>query len=97
MEPYKNKLIEDKYNEEQIYWLAPGLGIIKQQINYSWGDYEMVLGQEWTMSRYHETEASPSMIINNLNELANLFGEEVFIPKKSSGIVKFAPSFRKGF
>jgi len=86
-----------KYNEEQIYWVAHSLGIVKQQINYSWGDYEMVLGQEWIMNRYSESEASPSMIFNSLNELANAFGEEKFIPKKSSGIVKFAPTYRKGF
>ena len=83
-----------KYTEKQTYWLAKGFGIVKQLIEYQWGDYEMVTAHEWTMERYNESDASSPIIINSLDELANQFGEEYFIPKKSSGIIKFAPKFK---
>ena len=82
------------YNEKQTYWLAKDYGIVKQLIEYSWGDYEMVTAHEWTISRYNESAPSSPIILNSLDELANQFGEEYFIPKKSSGIAKFAPKFK---
>ena len=85
------------YNEKQTYWLAKdssGIrGIVKQTVEYSWGDYEMVTGLDWEMERYNESEPSSPIILNSLDELAKQFGEERFIPKKSSGISKFSPKF----
>ena len=83
-----------KYTEKQTYWLAKNYGIIKQLIEYQWGDYEMVTAHEWTMQRYNESDSSSPVVLNSLDELANQFGEDRFIPKKSSGIVKFAPKYK---
>ena len=63
------------YNEKQTYWLAKDYGIVKQLIEYSWGDYEMVTAHEWTISRYNESAPSSPIILNSLDELANQFGE----------------------
>ena len=83
-----------KYTELQTYWLARGYGIIKQLIEYKWGDYEMTTAHEWTMQRYNESEPAAPIVLNSIEDLVRQFNEDHFIPKKSSGIVKFAPKFK---
>ena len=83
-----------RYNEKQTYWIAKGYGIIKQLIEYSWGDYDMVTAHEWVISRYNESAPGSQIVLNSLDELAHQFGEEQFISKKSAGITKFAPKFK---
>ena len=85
------------YFEEQIYWLVKNLGIVKQQLWYHWGDgsiYPPVLGTEWTMSSYSESDVNSSasgLVFTSLDEFAQAVGFEKYKFKRSAGLKKLEP------
>ena len=84
------------YYEDQIYWLVKGLGIVKQQLWYHWGEgfsYPPVLGYEWTMSSYSEVEVENSVgaIFTSLDDFAQAMGMDKFKVKRSAGLKKMEP------
>lgn len=84
------------YYEDHEFVLVKNLGIIGQVVTYRWGDYPEVLGYEWLISSYSETDvdnSSGGAVFTSLDEFAQAVGSQNFKVKRSAGLKKLEPAY----